>query len=87
MLPKNEQIRSSTSGPRHLNPMDIYKLHAIYVLILADKAANNVIIVCKKYYIDNVNSDNPTYIPMDDSFETIVKSSQPVHHISGIANV
>ena len=55
-----------------------------YVLVPADKAANcNVIIVCKKYYIDtlvkelginNVNISNPTYIPIDDSFETIVKS-------------
>ena len=44
---------------------------------------NNVIIVCKKYYIDtlvkelginNVNINNPTYIPIDDSFETIKKS-------------
>ena len=44
---------------------------------------NNVIIVCKKYYIDtlvkelginNVNINNPKYIPIDDSFETIVKS-------------
>ena len=42
-----------------------------------------VIIVCKKYYIDtlvkelginNVSISNPTYIPIDDSFETIVKS-------------
>ena len=42
-----------------------------------------MIVVCKKYYIDtlvkelginNVNSNNPTYIPIDDSFETIVKS-------------
>ena len=42
-----------------------------------------MIIVCKKYYIDtvakelginNVNISNPTYIPIDDSFETIVKS-------------
>ena len=39
--------------------------------------------MCKKYYIDtlvkelginNVNISNPTYIPTDDSFETIVKS-------------
>ena len=39
--------------------------------------------VCKKYYIDtlvkelginNVNINNPTYIPIDDSLETIVKS-------------
>ena len=42
-----------------------------------------MIIVSKKYYIDtlvkelginNVNINNPTYIPIDDSFETIVKS-------------
>ena len=41
------------------------------------------IIVCKKYYIDtlakelginNVNIKKPTYIPIDHSFETIVKS-------------
>ena len=39
--------------------------------------------MCKKYYIDtlvkdfgvnNVNSNNPTYIPIDNSFETFVKS-------------
>ena len=57
----------------------LHKLHANYVLVPADKAANNVIIVCKKYYIDtlvkelginNVNINNPTYIPIDDSFET-----------------
>ena len=50
-----------------------HKLHANYVLVLEDKAANNVIIVCKKYYIDtlvkelginNVNINNPTYIPI-----------------------
>ena len=61
----------------------LHKLHANYVLVPADKAANNVIIVCKKYYINtlvkdlginNVNINNPTYIPTDDSFETIVKS-------------
>ena len=59
------------------------KLRTNYVLVPADKAASNVIIVCKKYYIDtlvkelginNVNISNPTYIPIDDSFETIVKS-------------
>ena len=61
----------------------LHKLHANYVLVSAEKAADNVIIVCKKRYIDNlvkefginnVNSNNPTYIPIDDSFETIVKS-------------
>ena len=60
-----------------------HKLHANYVLVPADKAANNTIIVCKKYHIDtlvkelginNADINNPTYIPIDDSFETIVKS-------------
>ena len=32
----------------------LHKLHANYVLIPADKASNNVIIVCKKYYIDTL---------------------------------
>ena len=61
----------------------LHKLHANYVLVPVDKAANNVIIVCKKYYIDtlvkelginNVNINNPTYIQIDDSFETILHS-------------
>ena len=61
----------------------LHKLQTNYVLVPADKAANNVIIVCKKYYIDtlvkelginNVSISNPTYIPIDGSFETIVKS-------------
>ena len=72
----------------------LHKLHANYVLVPADKAANNVIIVCKKYYrhlwnlfdkmhidtlvkelgINNVNINNSTYIPIDDSFESIMKS-------------
>ena len=48
-----------------------------------ERPANNLIIVCKKYYIDtlvkklginNVHINNPTYIPIGDSFETIVKS-------------
>ena len=61
----------------------LHKLQTNYVLVPADKAANNLIIVRKKYYIDtlvkelginNVNISNPTYIPIDDSFEAIVKS-------------
>ena len=33
------------------------KLHENYVLVPADKAANNVIVVCKKYYLDVVLKD------------------------------
>ena len=50
---------------------NVHKLHASYVLVPADKAANNVIVVYEKYHIgtlakelgiNNVNSNNPTYI-------------------------
>ena len=60
----------------------LYKLHANYVLVPVDKAANNVIVVCKKYYsgilvielgINNENSNNLTNIPVDNLSETIMK--------------
>ena len=69
----------------------LHKLHAHYALVPADKAANDVIVVCKKYYIDilvkdlginNVNSNNQSNIPIDESFETIVMSHN--HHIRGL---
>ena len=68
--------------PDHSVDDTLHKLHTNYVSVPADKAAN-VVIVCKKYYIDtlgkelginNVNINNPTYIPIEDSFETTVKS-------------
>ena len=71
----------------------LHKLHANYVVVAANKAANNVTIVCKKYYFDtllkeleinNVNSNNPTYISIDGNSR---EESQPVHHISSIGNV
>ena len=64
---------------KFLNKRDVkdtlHKLHTNYVLVPADKAANNVIVVWKKYRIDtlvkelgrnNINRNNPTYIPIDD---------------------
>ena len=76
---------------QHVVKDTIHQLHANYVLVPADKAANNLIILCKKYYIDtlvkdlginNLNFNNPTYIPIDDSFETIMKSHN--HFITSI---
>ena len=61
----------------------LHKLHASYVLVPGEKGVNIVIIECKKHYIDtlvkelginNVNINNPTYITIDDSLETITKS-------------
>ena len=60
------------------------RLHDDFVLVPADKAANNVIVVCKKYYIETlikelgINttniSPNSTYIRSTDSFHEILKS-------------
>ena len=46
----------------HLDNLN--KLHEIFVLVPADKASNNVIVVCKKYYLDVVIKElnlNNTY--------------------------
>ena len=67
----------------------LHKLHTNYVLVPTDKAANNVVVVCKKYYIETLvkelginkpNNNNPMYVPTDDSYETILKC----HNYSGI---
>ena len=61
------------------------RLHDVFfVLVPSDKAANNVIVVCKRYYIETlikelgINttniSPNSTYIPSTDSFDEILKS-------------
>ena len=60
------------------------RLHDDFVLVPADNAANNVIVVCKKYYIQtlikvlDINttniSPNSTYIPSTDSFHEVLKS-------------
>ena len=74
-------LKGHFKSPKHkvLDQPDVkdsfHKLHANYVLVPADKA----VAVCKKYYndtlvkelgINNVNSNNSAYIPIDDSFET-----------------
>ena len=60
------------------------RLHDDFVLVPAEKTANNLIVVYKKYYIETlikelgVNttniSPNFTYIPSPDSFDEIIKS-------------
>ena len=60
------------------------RLHHGFGLVPADKAANNVIVVCKKYHIETLMkelginttniSPNSTYIPSTDSFDEIPKS-------------
>ena len=72
------------------------RLRDDFVLVPADKAANNVIAVCKRYYIETlieelgINttniSPNSTYIPSADSFHEILESLQ-IYRISGIRHV
>ena len=60
------------------------RLNDDFVLVPADKAANNVTVVCKKYQIEtstkglgiNTKNINPnsTYIPSTDLFKEILKS-------------
>ena len=60
------------------------RLHDDFVLVPADKAVNNVITVCKKYYIETLINElginttnispNSTYIPSTDSFDEIRNS-------------
>ena len=83
-----EKIRSPKQ--KILNDPDVKvtlrRLHDDFVLIPADKAANNVIVVCKRYYIETLIKEfdinttnisltvNSTYIPSTDSFDEILKS-------------
>ena len=64
-----------------LNPGSYLKeLHSKYVLVPADKAANNVIVVCKKYYLQVVLRELTTTI----TYEHIEKDSGTVvaEHLS-----
>ena len=49
------------------------RLHDDFVLVPADKAANNVIVVCKKYHIETLIK-NWASTPPTDSFDEILKS-------------
>ena len=89
-----EKIRSPKQ--KILNDPDLKdtleRLHDDFVLVPADKAANNVIAVCKKYYIETlikelgINTTNYTYIPSTDSFAETLRVITN-YRISGIRKV
>ena len=86
ILSLKEKIRSPKQ--KILNDPEVKdtlrRLHDGFVSVPADKAANNVIAVCKRYYIKTLlkelginttnMSQNSTYIPSTDSFDEILKS-------------
>ena len=58
----------------------LQELHEKYVFAPADKAANNVIIICKKFYLEITmkelgllgSSTSPTYQKVNESLENLV---------------
>ena len=81
-----------------LNQLDIKetpeKSYADFVLVPADKAANNMIVVCKRYYIEtsvkelgiNTSSNtNSTYILCTESFDDILRTHSNL--LCGFGNV
>ena len=48
----NKRKKHVLKSKKHLRSIKL--LHCKYVLVPADKAANNVIVVCKKYYLEVV---------------------------------
>ena len=62
--------------------LHLSNLHENYVLVPADKAANNVIAVCKKYYLDvivNELKSSSTYREVNDECENVV--SRHLHYM------
>ena len=79
-----EKIRSPKQKILNDPEKTLRRLHGDFVLVPADKAANNMIVMCKMYYIETLIkelgisttniSPNSTYIPSTDSFDEILKS-------------
>ena len=51
----NKRRRHVLKCKKHLESLN--SLHSKYVLVPADKAANNVIVVCKRYYLEVVTKE------------------------------
>lgn len=75
----NPRKKKILADSKHTNYLKDFREH--YVLVPADKASNNVLIVCKKYYLDVVLreldnsdcSDQQTYTPCSLAVDSIVR--------------
>ena len=83
VLEHTSSLKKKIRSPKQkiLNDPDmkdtVRRMHDDFVLVPADKAANSVIVVCKKYHIETLIKElgiNFTYIPSTDSFDEILKS-------------
>ena len=61
-------------------------LHEEFVLVPTDKAANNVAVVCKKFYLDRIRKElsSTTFRPVNTPAETILKEHEQFMSSHGI---
>jgi len=68
----NRRKRHILRSRRHLQSLE--ELHSKYVLVPADKAAQNVIVVCKKYYWEVVLKE----IDLTATYESVMQDCQSI---------
>jgi len=91
-------IRSMSSKVKSIfNDKDVIDnltdLHSKYVVVSSDKASNNIVFVCKTYYIDclvkelciNNNTGNPTCSPISLSKEEIISNHKSLVSSFGLS--
>ena len=88
MNTKTTRVLDNPNTRRHLS-----ELHDQYVIVPADKAPNNIIFVCKQYYIDCLVKElgigealgNPTYTPVALSTSEVLDNHRSALHSFGIS--
>ena len=71
------QLKYSANAPLNKIKEKLKELHKSFVFAPADKAANNTIIIWKRYYIETLTSElstTKTYIKTDDAVSNVLAS-------------
>ena len=69
----NRRKKHVLKSEKHLRSLQ--ELHSMYVLVPADKASSNIIVVCKKYYLEVVLgevNDSTTYEHVTEDYSKLV---------------
>ena len=69
----NRRKKHILKSEKHLRSLQ--ELHSMYVLVPADKASSNIIVVCKKYYLEVVLgevNDSTTYEHVTEDYCNLV---------------
>ena len=75
--PVGRRKKQILRNEKHLNILKDF--HNRYVLVPADKASNNIVVVCRKYYLeDELVDNNPgtsgTYTEVDISHQEVIRN-------------